>query len=76
MAEVLPQAGARGITNTSEQWTLLVAACDAWSNYLDARRDMGRQLHALGVRPPWSRQSDRESAPFERSAAANTTANA
>jgi hypothetical protein len=56
MADVLPQAVALGVDNTTEQWTLLVAASDAATSYLDARREMGRQLHALGVHPPWSRQ--------------------
>ena len=49
VAEILPQANALGVTNTTEQWTLLVAASDAWTNYLDARREMGRQLAELGV---------------------------
>jgi hypothetical protein len=56
------------------RWTLLVEASDAWTRYLDARREMGRQLAALGKRPPWSRQSDRESASSDRSAATNAAA--
>ena len=62
MAEIQPQAKALGVINTTEQWTLLVEASDAWTRYLDARRERGRQLAELGERPPWSRQSDRESA--------------
>jgi hypothetical protein len=54
------------VINTTEQWTLLVEASDAWTRYLDARRQMGRQLAALGERPPWSRQSDRGSAGIYR----------
>jgi hypothetical protein len=61
-AEILPQAKGLGVINTTEQWALLVEASDAWTRYLDARREMGGQLAALGLRPPWSRQSDRESA--------------
>lgn len=51
--EVLPQAANIGVSNTAEQWALLVQASDAWTRYLDARRAMGRRLNE---RPPWSRQ--------------------
>jgi hypothetical protein len=57
MIEILPQAKALKVTNTTEQWALLVEASDAWTRYLDERRKMGRQLSELGVRPPWSRQT-------------------
>jgi hypothetical protein len=53
-AEILPQAKALGVSNTTEQWALLVEASDAWTRYLDARREMGRQLAERGERPPWA----------------------
>jgi hypothetical protein len=54
MVEIIPQADALGVMNTAELWSLLVDAADVWTRYRDARRDLGRQLAVLGVRPPWS----------------------
>lgn len=54
MVEIIPQADALGVMNTAELWSSLVDAADAWTRYRDARRDLGRQLAVLGVRPPWS----------------------
>jgi hypothetical protein len=53
--DVLPQAEALGVTNTSEQWTALVEASDAWTRYLYARRAMGWQIEGD---PPWSKQEE------------------